>query len=254
MRIVSWNVNGLRASIKSGFLESFRRINPDILGIQETKLQEDKIPVELEELSEYYTYWSHAERKGYSGTALFTRIKPLNVTFSIGDPKFDTEGRTIVAEYEDFYLFNIYFPNGQMNEDRLRYKLDFYDQCLETFEALRKTGKHVMIMGDYNTAHKPIDLKHPKANEKYSGFLPIERAWLDKFVSKGYVDTFRHFDDRAEQYSWWSYMRQARANNVGWRIDYVFVNKEILERVTNAFIMQAIMGSDHCPVGVEVTP
>lgn len=251
-KIWSWNVNGLRAVMKKDFLATIERENPDILGLQETKLQEHQIPEEMAELSQYQQFWSHALRKGYSGTALLSKEKPLSFDTTFGVEEFDTEGRINIAEYETFILFNIYFPNGGQGDERLAYKLRFYDKALEIMELTRKKGKMVLVAGDYNTAHKEIDLARPKENEDVTGFLPIERAWLDKIVEYGWVDTFRHFDKSAEQYSWWSYRAGARPRNIGWRIDYFFVNSEGLGRVKNAGIRQDIMGSDHCPVFVEI--
>ncbi|MDD2332764.1 MAG: exodeoxyribonuclease III, partial [Candidatus Cloacimonetes bacterium] len=192
-----WNVNGLRAILKKDFMEVVSREKPDILGLQESKLQEEQIPEELSDWKAYHSYWSHAQRKGYSGTALFSTLKPRFVSYGFRVPEFDNEGRIIRAEYLDFILYNIYFPNGQMNDERLDYKLRFYDRCLELMEADRATGKMILVGGDYNTAHKEIDLSNPKENEKTSGFLPIERAWLDKIVSKGWVDTFRALDRKS---------------------------------------------------------
>ena len=252
MKIISWNVNGLRAVMKYGFLDFIDTHKPDILGIQETKLQEYQIPKEIFELKGYHLYWNFAERKGYSGTCLFSKIKPQKVSYGISNDKFSHEGRIIQAEYGEFILFNIYFPNGQMNDDRLKFKLEFYEQLLIHLENLTTSGKNVIIMGDYNTAHKSIDLAHPKANEKRSGFLPIEREWIDKFISCGYVDTFRHFNDSPKMYSWWSYLKNARENNVGWRIDYIFVNKPFITNIKKAFILPDVHGSDHCPVGIEI--
>jgi len=251
--IWSWNVNGLRAIMKKDFIQTVRDADPDILGLQETKLQAHQIPEEIGELEGYHSYWSHAERKGYSGTALFSRLKPLNFEDAFNVEEFDTEGRINIAEYEHFYLFNIYFPNGAMSDERLAYKLRFYDKALEVMEAKRATGKAVLVAGDYNTAHKEMDLARPKENENISGFLPIERAWLDKLITKGWVDTFRDFESGPDQYSWWSYRTAARARNIGWRIDYFFVDKEHRNMVINAGIRQDVMGSDHCPVFVELT-
>jgi exodeoxyribonuclease-3 len=246
-------VNGLRAVLNKGFVATVQREKPDILGIQETKLHEHQIPSEISELSGYLKYWSHAQRKGYSGTALFTRLLPQSYSSEFGVDEFDCEGRINIAEYDRFILFNIYFPNGQMNDERLAYKLRFYDRCLELMEEKRQTGKIVLVAGDYNTAHKPIDLANPKENEKSSGFLPIERAWLDKLVEYGWVDTFREFDASQHQYSWWSYRSFARPRNIGWRIDYFWVNQEAISYVSGAGIRQDIEGSDHCPVWVEIT-
>jgi exodeoxyribonuclease-3 len=253
LSIWSWNVNGLRAVINKGFVDVISREKPDILGIQETKLQEHQIPAEINELPEYLKYWSHAERKGYSGTGLFSKVLPESFSSELGIAELDCEGRINIAEYKSFILFNIYFPNGQKDDNRLAYKLRFYDRCLEVMEEKRKTGKIVLVAGDYNTAHKPIDLANPKENEKYSGFLPIERAWLDKLIDQGWVDTFRAFDTSPHQYSWWSYRALARPRNIGWRIDYFWVNKEAMDYISGAGIRQDVEGSDHCPVWVELT-
>ncbi len=248
----SWNVNGLRAVLNKGFIEVIRKEKPDILGLQETKLQEHQIPDDLAALDSYLQYWSHAHRKGYSGTALLSKLLPLAFDTAFGQAEFDTEGRINIAEFDAFYLFNIYFPNGQKDDERLNYKLRFYDRCLQVMEEKRATGKMVLVAGDYNTAHFPIDLANPKENEKTSGFLPIERAWLDKIASQGWVDTFRHFDKSPDQYSWWSYRAGARPRNVGWRIDYFWVNCEALDKVSAAGIRQDIEGSDHCPVWIQI--
>lgn len=252
LTIWSWNVNGLRAVMQKGFIDILMQEKPDLIGLQETKLQEEQIPIEILGLKDYHNYWSFAEKKGYSGVCLLSRPKPVSVSYGFDTERFDSEGRIIIAEYEKFFLFNIYFPNGKMNDGRLQYKLDFYDRCLEVMQEHRKRGKMVLVTGDYNTAHKPIDLTHPKANQDISGFLPIERAWLDKIVEAGWMDTFREFHPEPEQYSWWSYMGKAREKNVGWRIDYFFVNREHLSAVKNAGIRQDIYGSDHCPVFVEI--
>lgn len=252
LEIWSWNVNGVRAIINKDFISTLQIEKPDIIGLQETKLQDHQIPAEMDQLSEYNKYWSHAERKGYSGTALLSRPSPLSVEYGFGNPDFDNEGRIIIAEYESFILFTIYFPNGAMNEGRLDYKLRFYDRALEVMEAKRASGKLVLVSGDVNTAHKEIDLSNPSANSKISGFLPIERAWIDKIVEHGWVDTFRRFHPEPEQYSWWSYRTAARPRNVGWRIDYFFTPVEQIDRVIMAGIRQDIMGSDHCPVFVVV--
>ncbi len=253
LNIWSWNVNGLRAVLNKEFLQVLERERPDILGLQETKLQEHQIPAEVLELNDYNLYCSHAERKGYSGTAILTRPEPLEVRYGFGDPEFDTEGRIVCCTYEHFIIYNIYFPNGQMNEGRLNHKLRFYDKCLEVMEASRRGGKMVLVTGDYNTAHKEIDLANPKENEKTSGFLPIERAWLDKIVEAGWVDTFRMFHPEPQRYSWWSYRTFARPRNVGWRIDYFFVDKEHQNAIQDADIRDDIMGSDHCPVTVRIS-
>ena len=252
MKIVSWNVNGLRAVLKKNFMEYLAEENPDIFCIQETKLQEAQIPQEILELQGYHSYWNFAERKGYSGVAVFTRQKPISVVYSIGDADFDHEGRLLLLEFEDFSLINCYFPNGQKDDERLQFKLSYYARMFELMQRIRESGKNLIVCGDFNTAHHPIDLANPKQNEKVSGFLPIERAWLDKIEEHGWVDTFRQFNQEPDQYSWWSYRFNARMKNAGWRIDYFFVNSEFLNKIKNAFIRQQVMGSDHCPVGVEI--
>lgn len=215
LKLWSWNVNGLRAVLKKDFIKIIKESGADIIGLQETKLQNHQIPEEIQELDEYHLYWSHALRKGYSGTALLSQIKPLLFEDAFGVEEFDNEGRINIAEYKDFIFFNIYFPNGQSGDTRLDYKLRFYDKALQVMQEKRKTGKMILVAGDYNTAHKAIDLANPKANEKTSGFLPIERAWIDKIVELGWVDTFRDFDLSPEQYSWWSYRTNARPTECG---------------------------------------
>ncbi len=245
-------MNGLRAVLNKDFIKVIQSERPDILCLQETKLQEHQIPEELAALDFYQIFWSHAHRKGYSGTAVFTRSEPLKVEYGFGIQEFDSEGRIICCEYPAFILYNIYFPNGQMSDERLDYKLRFYDKCLEVMQEKRGTGKMVLVTGDYNTAHKEMDLANPKANEKTSGFLPIERAWLDKIVAQGWVDTFRLFHPEPQRYSWWSYRAGARPRNIGWRIDYFFVNEEHRQLIQDADIRDDIMGSDHCPVTLQI--
>jgi len=252
MKIYSWNVNGLRAVAKKSFFDWIAYESPDILFLQETKLQDDTLPEELRNIEGYHSYFSHAEKKGYSGTGVYTKIKPDEVYYGFGIKEFDSEGRIVALRFGNTVMFNIYFPNGQMSEDRLKYKLDFYDAALDHFENLRNKGNNLLISGDYNTAHNEIDLKNAKANENYSGFLRIERDWLDKFVKTGYVDTFRNLFPDKVQYSWWSYRFNARKNNTGWRIDYHFVNKEFLPKVKDSYIMNDVYGSDHCPVVVDL--
>lgn len=253
IRLISWNVNGMNAVIKKGFFDSFKQLDADIFAIQETKLQPSKITDEMKHIKGYTSFWSHSTvKKGYSGVGIYTRLKPVNVRHGIGIKRYDEEGRILEMEFEDFIFFNIYFPNGQMSEERLQYKLHFYRDFFQYADAYAKAGKHLVIAGDYNTAHNEIDLKNPKANENNSGFLRIERDWLDKIVENGYVDTFRHLYPDTEKYSWWTYRFNARAKNVGWRIDYFFVTESIMKqnRVKNAFICNDIFGSDHCPIGL----
>lgn len=200
----------------------------------------------------YFAYFNSAQRKGYSGVAIFSREEPLEVTSGFGIEKFDAEGRAIQAEFKDFILLNIYFPNGQKNEERLQYKLDFYKQTMKHVEKLKAKKKSIITCGDYNTAHRPIDLARPKENENTSGFLPAERAWLDEWVASGQIDIFRKFCDKGECYTWWDQKSRARDRNVGWRIDYHFITEDLAPRIKNAEIHSDIMGSDHCPVSIEL--
>ncbi len=251
MKIISWNVNGIRAVERKNALDWFKEQQPDILCIQETKAMKEQLSKNLTEPQGYHAFFDSAEKNGYSCTAIFTREKPVSISTSVGVDEFDAEGRVLNVEFEDFSLFNVYFPNGRAKPERLVYKLEFYDRFLEVIDQARKQ-KPVIFCGDLNTAHKPIDLAHPKENEINSGFLPIDREWIDKVVQHNYIDTFRHFDDSPEKYSWWDYKTRARERNVGWRLDYFFVSKELLPQLKDAFIMSEIMGSDHCPVGIEI--
>jgi len=252
IRIISWNVNGLRAVHRKGFLEWFKSEEPQILCLQETKVTYDQLPRVLKRVNGYHPYFCSAERKGYSGVAIYSKIKPKKVEYGFGIPKFDSEGRILIVDYEEFVLLNIYFPNGKMSKERLDYKLEFYEALLDHTNMLKAEGRNIVICGDLNTAHKEIDLARPKANEKVSGFLPVERAWIDKFLKNGYLDTFRMFNNEPEQYTWWSYRTRARERNVGWRLDYFFVNEEFKDKVKSAGILNEIMGSDHCPVDLEL--
>jgi len=242
--------------MKKDFIKSFEALDADVFAIQETKLQDFQRTDEMLGIKGYESFWSYSTvKKGYSGVAVYTRLKPLNVKHGIGIEKFDQEGRILELEFETFTLFNVYFPNGQKDEERLRYKLDFYDEFFKYTDALRKEGKHVIITGDFNTAHNEIDLKHPKANQDRSGFLRIERDWLDDIVNRGYIDTFRHLYQNEVKYSWWSYRLNARKNNAGWRIDYFFSTDSIIKNgwLLDAFIDNNVFGSDHCPVGLTLS-
>lgn len=253
MKIYSWNVNGIRAILKKGFMQWFREVSPDILCLQETKASVDQLGDEIVNPEGYGSGWNSAERKGYSGVVTFSKKKPVKVHYGMGIDRFDNEGRIVRHEFKGFDLLNIYFPNGTSGPDRLRFKLDFYDAFLKHCEGLREKGKKLIICGDLNTAHKAIDLKNPKANEKNSGFLPVEREWVDKFIAHGYVDTFRVFNQEPDQYSWWTYRAGARKRNIGWRLDYFFVTEDLMKRVKSSVITPEVMGSDHCPVGLEIT-
>jgi exodeoxyribonuclease-3 len=214
---------------------------------------ESQLPAKLAQPAGYYAYWNGAQRKGYSGTGLITRDEPLSIQFGLGLEEFDQEGRTIIAEYPAFTLINCYFPHGSRDHSRVPFKLAFYDAFLDKCEQLRRRGQPVIFCGDINTAHQEIDLTHAKTSQKTTGFLPEERAWIDKVVEAGYVDTFRHFHpDLPEQYTWWSMPTRARERNVGWRLDYFFVVSEFIKYITAAFIMPEVMGSDHCPVGLQI--
>jgi exodeoxyribonuclease-3 len=253
IKLVSWNVNGLRAVMKKGFLTSVEALDADVLALQETKLQQEQLTDAMREIKGYASHFAFAStKKGYSGVAAYSRIEPKAVKIGMGIEQFDAEGRIIELDLDDFIFFNIYFPNGQMSDKRLQYKLDFYEAFFAYADRLRAAGRSLVISGDFNTAHHEIDLKNPKANEKRSGFLRIERDWLDRIVADGYVDTFRTLYPDTIKYSWWSYRFRARERNAGWRIDYFFVTPDIMQKgwVKAACIDNDIFGSDHCPVGL----
>lgn len=249
--IISWNVNGIRAVEKKGFLDWLNSENPDVLCIQETKAKKEQLRNELifPDLpkGKYYTYWSSAVKAGYSGTAIFSKTEPLSVQ-TMNIKEFDDEGRALIAEFEEVLIISAYFPNSQEGGARLGYKLDFCSAILEFCNSLVKKGKNIILCGDYNIAHKPIDLANPKANEKNPGYLPEERAWMDKFTGSGYTDTFRKFCSAPECYTWWSYRFKAREKNIGWRLDYHCVNDGFLPKVKDSIILNGVTGSDHCPV------
>lgn len=251
-KLLCWNVNGIRAIKGKGFFEWLNKESPDILCLQETKAQLDQLDADLKEPPGYHTYWAYPERKGYSGVAVFTKDKPLDIKYNLDATGLDPEGRVIIAEYPEFTLFNIYFPNGKSGAERLNYKMTFYDVFLKHADALKSEGKRLVICGDVNTAHKEIDLARPGPNSTVSGFLPIEREWIDKFISHGFVDTFREYNKEPQQYTWWDLKSGARARNVGWRIDYFFISDNLLPSLTKAFIQLEVMGSDHCPIGITL--
>lgn len=257
IKLVSWNVNGLRAVWKKDFIKSVEALDADVLALQETKLQEDQLSDDMRNIDGYASHFAFAStKKGYSGVVSYTRVTPVDVKYGLGVERFDSEGRIIEMDLGDFIFFNIYFPNGQMSEERLQYKLDFYESFFDYADDLKRRGRSLVIAGDYNTAHNEIDLKNPKANENRSGFLRIERDWLDRIIARGYVDTFRTLYSEAVEYSWWTYRFKARERNAGWRIDYFFVSGDMMEKgwVKEAFIDNSIFGSDHCPVGLVVRP
>ena len=253
MKLISWNVNGVRAVVKKGFLDWLDQEQPDILCLQETKAHVDQLTSEILTDHGYHTFWHSGERRGYSGVATFCKEEPLYVQKGLGIKRYDAEGRVLVTEHENFLLYNIYFPNGQKDDERLQYKLDFYDDLLPIISEQVESGNNVVVTGDWNTAHHPIDLARPKQNVNTSGFMPIEREKLDMYVENGWIDTFRLFHPEGERYSWWTYRFGARERNVGWRIDYFFVNEGFLDNVVDADIHDEIMGSDHCPVSLELS-
>lgn len=247
LRLISWNVNGVRAAEKKGFLKWLHREQPDVVCLQETKSHVEQLSQDLLHPDGYESYWSSGVRKGYSGTVTYSRVSPIMSMTNFGDPFLDGEGRIVLTEFEKFHLFNVYFPNGGSGEERLRFKLEFYRRFLDLVEGFRKQ-KPVIICGDINTAHTEDDLARPKENADTSGFMPIERAWIDRLVKAGYVDTFRMFHEGNGHYSWWDVKTRARERNVGWRIDYFFVSKELKSKVESASILSSTQGSDHCPV------
>jgi len=255
IRLVSWNINGIRAVWKKDFPAAVQKMDADVLGLQETKIQEHQLTPEMTQIDSYRSFWSHSTvKKGYSGVGAYTRMEPKHVKHGIGIPEFDDEGRILELDFGDFLFFNIYFPNGQMSEERLDYKLRFYDDFFRYLNDRREEGRSLIICGDYNTAHNEIDLKNPKPNEKRSGFLRVEREKLDEILQSGYVDTFRRFFPDTVKYSWWSYRFKAREKNAGWRIDYFFVTEDLLKKVKKMtpWIDNEIFGSDHCPVGLDI--
>jgi exodeoxyribonuclease-3 len=280
LKLISWNVVSMRNMLDKAnlaaagqpplsFLSWLETASPDIACFQETKLQPDQVPAALNPPPGYQSHWCFPEKKGYSGVATFTRNKPAEIRTGFGMPEFDTEGRVLMTRYPDFALFNVYFPKaysprevavarkeGAANADRmagrLPFKLAFYDAFLDQIDSLKAMGEKIIICGDFNVAHKEIDLARPKENRETSGFLPEERAWMDKLVSHGYVDTFRHINSKPGQYTWWSYRFKAREKDIGWRLDYFFVSENLLSSLTGAFILKSVHGSDHCPVGITL--
>lgn len=249
MRLISWNVNGLRACVGKGFLDFMTKESPDVMCLQETKLQEGQIDLDL---PGYFQYWNYAVKKGYSGTALFTKTEPLSVTYGIGIKEHDQEGRVICAEFAEFYLVTVYTPNSQNELARLDYRMEWEDAFLAYLKNLEK-NKPVIVCGDLNVAHEEIDLKNPKTNHKNAGFTDEERAKMTTFLQSGFIDTFRYFyPDREEIYSWWSYRFHAREKNAGWRIDYFIASECLKEKLVDAKIDTQVLGSDHCPVELVI--
>ena len=254
MRILSWNVNGIRATYKKGFLNWLFNEGPDVMCIQETKASTDVLPEELLNVKGYESYFfSSTIKKGYSGVGVYTKHKPKNVEYGLGIEKFDQEGRSITLFFDDFVLINAYFPNSGGGPERIKMKFDFNDAILEYMDKLKSDSKKVVLCGDLNVAHEEIDLARPKENDGRAGFMPEERAWMDEVLATGYVDTFRHlYPNKTEAYSWWDMKSKARDRNVGWRIDYFLISQNLTKQLKSAFILDYVMGSDHCPVGIEL--
>ena len=252
MKILSWNVNGLRAVYKKDSWNDFLAEDPDIFCLQETKAHPDQLPEELRELKGYSSYFDYSKkRKGYSGVAIYTKTKPEKVVYGMGIEELDQEGRLLTLYFKDFVLMTGYFPNGGQGPERLEYKLEFYDAFLDYIEKIRKSEKKIIFCGDVNTAHTEIDLARPKANEENTGFLPIEREWIDEVVRLGYIDTFRYINpNKKDAYSYWDIKTRSRDRNVGWRLDYFFISSDLQKNLKDAFILTDIYGSDHAPIGI----
>ncbi len=252
MRLITWNVNGIRAAQKNGFIRWFEKEAADVVCVQETKARPEQLEDGLLHPLGYHSVWHSAEKPGYSGVAIYSKKEPLEVRYGIGVPEIDREGRVILAQYPALTVVNAYFPNSQRDHARLGYKLMFCDQMLEFLEAQRRQGRHVALCGDLNIAHTEIDLKNPKTNMDNAGFLPEERAWLGKFIQHGWIDTFRHFTRDPGHYTWWSYRPGVRQKNIGWRLDYFLMNQENQARLKAAKHHGEILVSDHCPVSLEL--
>ena len=254
MRLISWNVNGIRAASRKGFEGWVEDVRPDVLCIQETKAHPDQLDETLRNPPGYHALWASAKKKGYSGVSTWSRREPDEFHIGLGDERFDDEGRTIITRYDDVVVLNGYFPNGQRDHGRVPFKLDYYQRVLECCERWRAAGCHVVACGDWNTAHTPLDLRNDRANKKTTGFLIPEREWVDRFLAAGYVDVWRRLNPDAEVYTWWSNRVGVREKNIGWRIDYHVVDEALYERVHDAVIHTEVMGSDHCPIELVLAP
>lgn len=252
INIYSWNVNGIRAVQKKGFMEWFSNCKGNIICLQETKAHQEQLEDSVINIKGFKSFWFSAEKKGYSSVAIYSDIEPLKIKNGFDHPDFDKEGRVIVAEYDNFVLANVYFPNGGRGPERVKYKLDFYNDLFFYLEKNYRDRKGIIVVGDYNTAHKEIDLARPKENVKTSGFLPEEREWIDRIINLGYVDIFRKFNDKPEQYSYWDQITRARDRNVGWRIDFFMVSDDLVGKVKDAKIHPEVFGSDHCPISIKI--
>jgi exodeoxyribonuclease-3 len=255
VKITTWNINGLRAALAKGAWQALEGISPDILCLQEIKARPEQLSDEHQaSFNHCLAWWNPAERPGYSGVVTFARQEPLETHLGMNLPEFDSEGRLILNRYQEFSLFNVYFPNGQRDHGRLAYKLDFYHHLLELCDRLHTAGERLIICGDFNTAHQEIDLKNPKQNEKTSGFLPEERAWIDKYLAHGFVDAYRVIYPERVEYTWWTYRMGARQRNIGWRLDYFLVSEALMPLIQDVIIHTEVEGSDHCPVSLVIDP
>ncbi|MFN8526321.1 MAG: exodeoxyribonuclease III [Chloroflexota bacterium] len=253
MRLYSWNVNGIRAAVKKGLLDWLQTTGPDVLCLQETKGSPGDLTEDVLNPDPYRSYWAISQRKGYSGVATYSRLPVNRWSEGLGIERFDTEGRVVITDLGDFDLYNIYFPNGGQGPERVAFKLEFYEAFLNQVDEKVRSGRQVIVCGDVNTAHREIDLARPKENQKTSGFLPEERAWIDRFVEHGWVDTFRQFHpDATDAYTWWDQRFNARSRNIGWRIDYFLIHESFKNRVKDAGIMPEVTGSDHCPIWLDI--
>ncbi|MDO3694108.1 exodeoxyribonuclease III [Wenyingzhuangia sp. chi5] len=253
MKIISYNVNGIRAAIKKGFLEWLQAANPDIICLQETKAHKEQLDLsEFENIGYKYNYWFSAQKKGYSSVAVLCKEEPKHVEYGTGIESMDFEGRNLRVDYDTFSVMSLYLPSGT-NDDRLDFKLNYMDEFLEYITELRKEIPNLIICGDYNICHEEIDIHNPKQNKNTSGFLPVERDWLSKFISTGFIDSFRHLNKEPHHYSWWSYRANARNNNKGWRIDYHMVTENMKDRIERAYILPEAKHSDHCPIVLEIS-
>lgn len=252
MKLLSWNVNGIRSVARKGFLPWFKKVGADVLCVQETRAWPEQLEDDLLHPAGYHSWWVTAEKKGYSGLCLYSRIEPREVVEGLGIPHFDREGRVLSARFADFTLVNAYFPNGQRDHARVPFKMEFCAAFLDYCEGLRKNGESLVLCGDFNTAHREIDLKRPRENRNTTGFLPLERAWMDRLAEAGYVDIFRRLNTAPEHYTWWSNRSGARQRNIGWRIDYHFITSCLEAQVKQAYHLPKVLGSDHCPVGLEL--
>jgi len=252
MKITTWNVNGLRSAINKDFYRSVLNLNSDVLCLQEVKAFPEQIPAEFHAIENFSVTWNSAKRPGYSGVATYSRLQPLEIRLGLGVEAFDEEGRVIRFKFADYYLYNIYFPNGQRGQDRVDFKLAFYETLLNECTQLHQSGEKIIITGDFNTAHNEIDLANPKENMKTSGFLPEERAWVTTYLENGFKDAYRELYPEKIEYTWWTYRFKARERNIGWRLDYFLVSDSLLSRVESVIIHNDVTGSDHCPVSITI--